>query len=149
VRAVSALPALGTGGDLHRREGVAMSEPDKPDTLKALGDRLEQARRAHEGDRQAATGGQGQTSQEAVGTGLRIGLELVVSVFGSIAIGWAIDRWFGTKPWGLLLFLFLGIGVGMMGIYRIATGAGMVVGDRRDKRKGRTGKAENHSSHED
>jgi len=63
-----------------------------------------------------------------MGLGFRIGLELVVAVFVGVAIGWAIDRWFGTKPWGLLVFLFLGIGAGMTNVYRVVRGLGMRVG---------------------
>jgi len=63
-----------------------------------------------------------------MGLGFRIGLELVVAVFVGFAIGWAIDHWFGTKPWGLLVFLFLGIGAGLTNVYRVVKGLGMGVG---------------------
>lgn len=67
-----------------------------------------------------------------MGLGFRIGLELVVAVFVGVAIGWAIDRWLGTRPWGLLVFLFLGIGAGMTNVYRVVKGLGMTVGYKGD-----------------
>jgi ATP synthase protein I len=71
-----------------------------------------------------------------MGLGFRIGLELVVAVCLGVAVGWAIDRWFGTRPWGLLVFLFLGIGAGMTNVYRVVKGLGMTVGYKGDGRSG-------------
>jgi ATP synthase protein I len=110
-------------------KALAMSEPTEPDALKALGARIEEARRAQEGPRRAIQGGEPDPSAgAAMGLGFRIGLELVVAVFVGFAIGWAIDHWFGTKPWGLLVFLFLGIGAGLTNVYRVVKGMGMGVG---------------------
>src|SRR5579871_6375968 len=107
---------------------VALSEPDEPDRLKALGDRLERARQARQGPTRTPGGGSDQSSRAALGFGFRIGLELVVAVFFGVALGYAADRWLGTKPWGLLVFLFLGIGAGMTNVYRVVRGLGMGVG---------------------
>jgi ATP synthase protein I len=108
-----------------------MTEPERPDPLAALGERLERARRAQEG-RRGGQGGAGSSSGASIGIGFRIGLELVVAVFVGFAIGWAIDRWFGTRPWGELVFLFLGIGAGMMNVFRVVKGMGMAVGYKND-----------------
>src|SRR5262249_36500586 len=138
----------GTGGDLHRQKAVAMTEPERPDPLTVLGERLEKARRARESGRRAADREADQSSRGAMGLGFRIGLELVVAVCVGDAIGWAIDRWLGTRPWGLLVFLFLGIGAGMSNVYRVVKGLGMTVGYKGDKRgsaepgKGERGKSE-------
>lgn len=109
-----------------------MSEPERPDPLAALGERIERARRAREGGRRASHEGADPSSRAAMGLGFRIGLELVVAVFVGVAIGWAIDRWLGTRPWGLLVFLFLGIGAGMTNVYRVVKGLGMTVGYKGD-----------------
>ena len=109
-----------------------MTEPERPDPLTVLGERLERARRARESGRRAPDGEADQSSREAMGLGFRIGLELVVAVFVGVAVGWAIDRWLGTRPWGLLVFLFLGIGAGMTNVYRVVKGLGMTVGYKGD-----------------
>ena len=107
-----------------------MSEPNTPDDLKALGERLNRAKRTpQQGVPRARDGGQ---DQSALGVGFRIGLEFVVAVAVGGALGWQIDRWLGTKPWGLLAFLLLGIGAGMMSVYRVIAGLGMKVGYRQD-----------------
>jgi ATP synthase protein I len=120
-----------------------MTEPERPDPLTVLGERLEKARRARESGRRTSGEGADQSSKEAMGLGFRIGLELVVAVFVGVAIGWACDRWLGTRPWGLLVFLFLGIGAGMTNIYRVVKGLGMTVGYKGDAPAGaKPGKSE-------
>jgi ATP synthase protein I len=125
-----------------------MTEPERPDPLTALGDRIERARRAREGGRRAPDTEADPSSGAAMGLGFRIGLELVVAVFVGVALGWACDRWLGTRPWGLLVFLFLGIGAGMTNVYRVVKGLGMTVGYKGDGRgsaepgKGERGKGD-------
>ena len=40
-----------------------------------------------------------------------------------VGIGWAIDRWAGTSPWGLIVFLLLGFAAAVLNVLR---SAGMV-----------------------
>ena len=63
----------------------------------------------------------------------RIGLELVVAILVGTAIGWAIDRWVGTRPWGMIVMFFLGTAAGMVNVWRAVTGAGMAVGYGRQR----------------
>ncbi len=112
-----------------------MTEPERPDPLAALGERLERARRTQESGRRVAGGEADASSRAAMGMGFRIGLELVVAVCFGVALGWACDRWLGTRPWGLLVFLFLGIGAGMTNVYRVVKGLGMTVGYKGDGRQ--------------
>ena len=95
-----------------------MTEPERPDPLAALGERLERARRARESGRRAVDRASDQSSRAAMGLGFRIGLELVVAVFVGVALGWAIDRWLGTRPWGMIVLFFLGVAAGMTNVYR-------------------------------
>lgn len=112
-----------------------MDERDTQDPLRDLEERLDKAHRGR--DRPAVTpppdGSGAGDSRSALGLAFRIGLELVVAVVVGVAIGWAFDRWLGTRPWGMIVFLFLGIGAGMVNVYRAVTGMGMAVGYRRGK----------------
>ena len=49
-----------------------------------------------------------------------VGVHLVVATFVGLAIGYVLDGLFGTKPWLLLIFLFLGIGTGFRDLFRMA-----------------------------
>lgn len=48
-----------------------------------------------------------------------IGLEMALSVVIGLAIGWWLDRLFGTKPWLSLIFLLFGLIAGFRSLYRL------------------------------
>jgi ATP synthase protein I len=52
--------------------------------------------------------------------GNRVIAALIGSLVGGALIGWLIDRWFATAPWGLIVMLFLGIAVAFRQIIRIS-----------------------------
>lgn len=53
--------------------------------------------------------------------GNRVLAELLGGLLGGAAIGWVIDRLADTSPWGLLIMLFIGIGVAFRNIIRISS----------------------------
>src|SRR5712691_9514640 len=106
-----------------------MSEGRPPDPLARLGERLDKARATRTGEPAPGPGEPG--LQRGVGLGLRIGVEFVVAVVVATGLGWALDRWLGTRPWGTIVLFFLGVGAGMVSVYRAVTGIKTVVGYRR------------------
>jgi ATP synthase protein I len=46
--------------------------------------------------------------------------QLVGCPLGGGIVGWLMDRWFGTRPWLMLVLLFLGFAVGFWNVVRIA-----------------------------
>jgi ATP synthase protein I len=48
---------------------------------------------------------------------------LVGGPLGGGIIGWVLDRWLGTRPWLMLVMLFLGFGVGVWNVIRISNAA--------------------------
>jgi ATP synthase protein I len=105
-----------------------MSESRPPDPLVRLGEEIDKAR-AERVRRQPVVGDRS-VLQQGLGLGVRIGIELVVAVVVATGLGWAIDRWFGTRPWGMILLFFLGIAAGMLNVYRAVTGVSGPVGYR-------------------
>ncbi len=55
----------------------------------------------------------------AMGVGVRVGIELVSALAVSVAIGWGLDRWLGTRPWMLALFVLLGGAAGVANVWRL------------------------------
>ena len=51
---------------------------------------------------------------------MRLGLELVAGVAVGGFIGWALDRFFGTAPFLMVVFLILGAAAGIMNVIRTA-----------------------------
>ncbi len=58
----------------------------------------------------------------AANLGFRVLVEFISAIAVGTLIGWQIDKWAHTAPIFLLLFLLLGMGGGMVNIYRIAAG---------------------------
>lgn len=52
----------------------------------------------------------------------RVLADLIGGIAGGALIGWLVDRWFGTSPWGFIILLSLGIVVAFRNIFRIANG---------------------------
>lgn len=98
------------GQDDERPED-ASSDP----RLKALGDKLADARRVSsepEGRGPQASGLSG------IGQALKVGSEFVAGVIVGFVIGYTIDQLFGTRPWGMIVFLLLGFAAGTLNVMR-------------------------------
>ena len=55
-----------------------------------------------------------------MGTAFKLGTELVAAVGVGTIIGFILDNWFGTKPWLIIIFFFLGAAAGMLNVIRTA-----------------------------
>ena len=55
-----------------------------------------------------------------MGSAFRLGTELVAAVVIGTIIGFILDNWFGTKPWFIIAFFFLGVIAGMLNVIRVA-----------------------------
>ena len=84
--------------------------------LKEISTRLEIAKKKMK-KKQIKNDGSNVTS---IGAGLKISTELVVSVVVGTTIGFILDSWFGTKPWLIIIFFFLGAAAGMLNVFRTA-----------------------------
>src|SRR5215831_8009371 len=105
-----------------------MSDGRPTDPLARLGEEIDKARA--ERVRQQPAAPERSSLQQGLGLGFRIGIELVVAVVVATAIGWAIDRWLGTRPWGMIMLFFMGVAAGMLNVYRAVTGVSGPVGFR-------------------
>jgi ATP synthase protein I len=78
--------------------------------------------------------------RSGLATGMRLSAELISGILLGLGIGWGLDRWLGTGPWLLLVFMVLGTTAGIMTVVR--------AGNRMDQRadaaatKARTNEAE-------
>ena len=99
--------------------------PERP--IETLDKRLANARgRAHEFSQERDE--KKLPPGNALGLAFRIGVELVSAVAIGLAIGWLLDRWLDTKPWLMLVFIFMGGAAGILNVYRMARGFGYAVG---------------------
>ena len=55
-----------------------------------------------------------------LGNAFKLGTELVAAVIVGTIIGFILDNWFGTKPWFIIIFFFLGVIAGILNVIRVA-----------------------------
>lgn len=117
VRAASIRPVEAARALVAR---AGMSEGGQRDPLARLGERLARAR----SEQNRGQGRDGGPPPSGLGVGLRIGIELLASLLVGLALGWVADRLLGTRPWGLIVFFFIGAAAGMANVFREAQGLG-------------------------
>ncbi|MGE5547391.1 MAG: AtpZ/AtpI family protein [Solirubrobacterales bacterium] len=103
-----------------------MAEQEKPPSFDDLEARL-RAARAREDDL-AGRGPARRESPAGLALGMRLAVEFVAGVLVGVGIGYVLDRWLGTAPWLMVVFLLLGGAAGVMNAYRFAHGLGGTVG---------------------
>lgn len=86
--------------------------PD-PDDLRALGSRLEKARRQTEPRKKEAP-------PSSLGIASRFATEMLVAVIFGGGLGWLLDRWLGTKPILLVVMFLLGAAAGIRNVMHAA-----------------------------
>ena len=55
-----------------------------------------------------------------MGSAFKLGTELVAAVGVGTIIGFILDSWFGTKPWLIIIFFFIGSAAGILNVIRVA-----------------------------
>ncbi len=98
--------AAGTGGgdeDLERR---------RRDLEASLATRLPE--RAEGQDQTKTRGATG------YGQAFKLSSEFIAGIAVGLGIGWVVDHWAGTSPWGLIVFLLLGFAAGVLNVMRSA-----------------------------
>jgi ATP synthase protein I len=98
--------------DNRSAEEVALSA-----RLQRLGERL---RRHNLSSRHDEAEPSPRTDPSALARGFRLSTELVAGVLVGAFIGWALDRWLGISPWGMIVFLLLGFAAGVVNVIRAA-----------------------------
>ena len=59
-------------------------------------------------------------SSSSIGTAFKLSTELVSAVVIGTIIGFILDKTFGTKPWLILIFFFVGVVAGITNVFRSA-----------------------------
>ena len=81
---------------------MPLSPKDLEDRIAAARERATHADATREGFASDAA-----ANYSAYGFGLRAGAQFVGAVVGGGGIGWLIDRWLGTSPFGLLIVMIV------------------------------------------
>ena len=60
------------------------------------------------------------SSSSKLGIAFKMSTEMVAAVVVGTIIGFILDNWFGTKPWLILIFFFVGVIAGILNVIRSA-----------------------------
>jgi ATP synthase protein I len=104
-------------GDDDRNE-PPVDEAELSARLQRLGERL-----GHHHSEPPSENGPGQgvnADTSALARGFRLSAEFVAGILVGAALGWLIDRWLGTSPWGMIVLLLFGFAAGVLNMVRAA-----------------------------
>jgi ATP synthase protein I len=89
----------------------------EPPTLDSLDAKLKAAREQNEGPGKASGPSEGASG---LGYGSRLSVEIITSLLAGLGLGWVIDHFAGTQPLFMLIFMFLGLGLGVYHVMLIS-----------------------------
>jgi ATP synthase protein I len=103
----------GNDGESRSAEEAALSA-----RLRRLGERLDQVGRRRPVEPGSAS--RSNSDMSGFARGMRLSAELVGGVVVGFLLGWLLDRWLGTSPWGMIVLLLLGFAAGVLNVMRSA-----------------------------
>jgi len=80
--------------------------------LKELKDRIETAKSSN-------TLNTKKNKESGAGFGFKISTEIIAALVVGVGIGLIVDKYLGTKPFGLIIFFIFGALAGFLNVYRV------------------------------
>ena len=82
------------------------------DKLQDLKDRIETAKSSN-------TPNIKKNNESGAGFGFKISTEIIAALVVGVGIGLIVDKYLGTKPFGLIIFFIFGALAGFLNVYRV------------------------------
>ena len=105
------------------------SEAELSERRRRLDERLSTIKAEEDAETAKARKQEGDPS--AIGKAMRLSSEFVAGIVAGALLGWLIDKFAGTSPWGLIIFLMLGFVAGVRNLMRSANMLGKTSGDQK------------------
>jgi len=80
--------------------------------LRELKDRIETAKSSN-------TPSTKKNKESGAGFGFKISTEIIAALVVGVGIGLIVDKYLGTKPFGLIIFFIFGALAGFLNVYRV------------------------------
>ncbi|WP_307019002.1 AtpZ/AtpI family protein [Ancylobacter polymorphus] len=97
-----------------------VSDAELSGRLRGLGSALDKVQAERQAEKKASAGADRASSSAGMALAFRLGAEFVAGVLVGAGLGWAIDRFLGVAPWGMIVFILLGFGAGIVNMMRAA-----------------------------
>ena len=105
----------------NRRNSAGSSEDANLDArLAQLKSKLEEARPADPDGKNGRNGGSVGGDRAGIGQAFRLSSEFIAGVVVGAGIGYLVDTFFGTSPWGMIVFFLLGFAAAILNVMRAA-----------------------------
>ena len=104
--------------DRKDRDQSSAEEAALSARLRDLGKQL--GRHHSDGPSDSEPGQRSTADTSAIARGFRLSTELVAGVLVGTGIGLLLDRWLGSSPFGMIVFLLLGFVAGVLNVMRVA-----------------------------
>ena len=110
------------GGENGNHDQSSSDEAALSARLGNLNHRLSEIRdsRKIRTDQPGTDGGDGAARASAMARGFRLSSELIAGVVVGAALGWGLDHMLSTSPWGMIVFVLLGVTAGVVNVVRSA-----------------------------
>ncbi len=82
------------------------------DKLRELKDRIETAKSSNASITK-------KNKESGAGFGFKISTEIIAALVVGVGIGLIVDKYLGTKPFGLIIFFIFGALAGFLNVYRV------------------------------
>jgi ATP synthase protein I len=102
------------------REPGPQDEPETVGDLDARRKSLDAALAARKTARHGGSGEQNTGGSAGYGQALKLSSEFIAGVLVGAGLGFLLDRFAGTAPWGMIIFLLLGFAAGVLNVLRSA-----------------------------
>jgi len=101
--------------DGKRNGGGKGEEAQLSERLRQLDAKLGQRRAERQ---RAERGPQPGAGMQGLALALRVSSEFAAGIIVGAGLGWVLDYWAGTSPWGLIILLLLGFAAGVLNVLR-------------------------------
>ena len=95
--------------------GPELSEAELSERRNRLNRVLEGRAKAEEAERSRKP-----TITSGYAQAMKLSSEFIAGIVTGLGIGWLLDQWLGTTPFGLIVFLLLGFAAGVLNVMRSA-----------------------------
>ena len=107
------------GPQAHKSD-AAGSDDDLDQRLERLKSTLDKQAATRRTEDNRSSAGNNSGNRAGIGQAFRLSSEFIAGVVAGAGIGYLVDTFFGTSPWGLIVFLLLGFAAAVLNVMRAA-----------------------------